>query len=150
MSLKLPVASTSTQGVTYLFNITNNLSQSSLTNNTITDVSGSSILDLPAGSYIMEWGGGCSADITSTVTHGEFTLQLRDFSNVNITNGDAVAPIGNASGTLARAFAHRIQTVTLGSTTSIKLSAIINISGGGGTVGGRTVSRAYVKITRYA
>lgn len=143
-------ASTTNVGLGYLFHVVDNLSQSSLTNNTITDVSGSSILDVSPGSYLMEWGGGCSVDITSAITAAEVTFQLRDFSNVSITNGDAVSTITNASGTLARGNAHRIQTVTLTSTTSIKLSCIINVVSGGGTVSGRSISRAYVKLTRYA
>jgi hypothetical protein len=134
------LATTTQPGFTYRQYGVYNLSQAALTDATLTDVSGSTIV-LPAGTYLIEYTAGCRVDWTVTPTSVEFEIYITDNSNNVLGSGTAAA-----SGTAAPATAtyHRGNIsgrveVTLASSTTCKMRAYIDVTGG--TISSRDVSR---------
>ena len=122
-----------------------NLNQSTLSNNTETNVTAST-LTLDAGTYLFEFGGEAYITHSTAPTSAEYTLKVTDNSNVGLA-----AAIGVTAATgqgYFSGYAQGLYEVTLGSSTTIKLRAQINVTGG--TSLGRDIFQAWLKATRFA
>lgn len=137
------MATARSKGLDYATSYVVGASQSSLADNTVTDVSGSS-LSLPAGAYLIEFGVNGYIDFSTVHSYAEIETRVRDASNNTLLN-DACG-FTQASSGRSRCDNSGAGQITLSADTSIKLSCAIAVVGGTGI--SRNVQKGYIIATR--
>lgn len=129
-SAKLPSASGTAKGVKFLELYSVGASQSGMSKNVITDISGSTISNIPAGTYLVSWGIRGRVDTSGTQPSAtEVNFQVRNAGNDAVLAATACGmPVVSATRHSACVISYA--QVVLGATTSVKLSVSLDSVGG--------------------
>ena len=131
-SAKLPTASSAAKGIKFLEVFSVGASQSGMSQNVFADISGSSIVNIPAGTYLVTWGIRGRVDYTAgnQPSSVEINFQVRSSTDTILASTACGAPMTNATRHSACVISYA--QVVLGSTTTVKLTASIASVGGSG------------------
>lgn len=131
-------------GIDFKARILTNLSQAGFANNTPGDIAGSS-MTLPAGAYIVEFGGNCYSEFSGTFTSGFGIVNVTDAANNILAQiGNAASMWPNGATTAANAVSS-IQIINLATATTIKLRGVLRVNGA--TPSNMQIGFAYLKVT---